>query len=590
MKRKSLLQTKKFRKAVCLILTSGMMISGCGSAAETGEESSVDSVEEISGGESTEVSTTGEMDEEERIDLNIIAVGGNYASIEDAIDTPVFQKICEESNVNLTVTPMDEDKWNVTMAGGDTTDIVVYNLGQYTSTLAKSELIIPLNALLEKYGQNVVARGTEVMDYTAEMIPESEGEIYCIPYGVGLEGGNSKATNSGLLTRWDLYKEIGAPEISNMEEYAEVLAQMVEVEPVTEDGLPVYGVALYTAENSFVSLVQYVRCLGFEQYNDWIATRIEDGSLSYAYTDENSSFWLALEFCQKAYELGIFDPDSFTQKLDDFQAKEDNGQILTPVWRDHIKESQQRWMDENPEGDKGYEIIPMEGSFIAENKNSVLGSTFGFAIASTCPNPERAMQFIDYLCKPETARLIYSGIEGEHWEMVDGIPVPTQETIALKAAGGDEWNATGVNNPALYGMAGLPRGVMMEDGAVTDLYRSEGFKAQDVNAVDLDFCAYYGDYQYPNQVLMDKGTKDISELDMRIASGYGEAPEDIQRIDARLMELALRTIPKIIMTDSKEEFEQAKEEAMTSFIEAGAEESRAWWQGRWDELNEKYNG
>lgn len=586
MKKKVLLRSQKLRRGMCLLLIAGLLLGGCGT--ESGGKSETE-IPEISGESAASESGGENAAATEKIDLDIIAVEGNYANIKDAIGSSVYEKILEESNVNLTVTPMDADKWNVTMAGGDTTDIIVFNLSQYMSTLVESELIIPLNDLIDEYGANVKARGSEALEYSAE-ISGADGDIYCIPYGVGLEGGNAEATNSGLLTRWDLYKEIGAPTVTNMEEYAEVLAQMVALQPTTEDGLPVYGVSLYTADNSYTSMLQLVRCQGFEQFNDWIATRVEDGSLSYAYTDEDSSFWQALEFCQKAYELGILDPDSFTQKLDDLQAKEDNGQVLTPVWRDHIKALQQRWTEADPDGNKGYVVIPMEGSYIAENKNSVCGAAFGYAIAATCKDPERAMQFINYMCAPDTARMIYSGMEGEHWEVTDGVPVPTAEAIALKKANGDEWKATGVNNSALYGMVGLARGVMLEDGAVTDLYRSEGFHPLNVDHVGLDFCAFYGDYQYPNQVILDMGTSDLSALDMRIASGYGQAPEDIQRIDARLMELALRTIPEIIMTESREEFEQAKGKAIASFIEAGADESRAWWQGRWEELNKKYNG
>lgn len=587
MRKKTLPETRIFRKGLCLLMAVGLVLGGCGSDGgndSNGESSPADSGTSQSTASSEPAGDEGPASDEEWVDIDIIAVAGNYAQIEDAVGTPVYEKIQEDTKVNLTVTPMDTDKWNVTMSGGDTTDIIVFNLSQYIKPMVESELVIPLDDLISQYGSNISARSPEALEYAAEL--SEDGKVYCLPYGVGLEGGNSKATNSALLTRWDLYKQIGAPTLTSMEDYAEALAQMVALEPATEDGLPVYGVALYTAENSFTSLVQYVRCMGFEQFNDWIATRVEDGTMSYAYIDEDSSFWQALEFCQKAYELGILDPDSFTQKLDDFQAKEDNGQILTPVYRDHIKDLQQRWIEAGSE--KGYAILPMEGSFIAENKNSVCGATFGFAIASTCKNPERTMQFINYLCAPETSRMIYSGIEGKDWEVVDGVPVPTQEAIDLKNAGGDAFNATGINNPALYGMAGLARGVMMEDGAVTDLYRSEGFHPLNVNEVDMDFCAYYGDYKYPNQVLLDKGTKDLSRLNMRIASGYGQAPEDIQRIDARLLELALRSIPGIIMTDSKEEFEKAKEDAIASFKEAGAEESRAWWQGRWDELNAKY--
>ncbi len=587
MRKKTLPESRIFRKVLCLLTAAGLVLGGCGSDEgndSTGEGSSSDagaSGSSVAGEPAGDGNSSGE---EEWVDLNIIAVAGNYASIENAVGSPVYEKIQEDTKVNLTVTPMDADKWNVTMSGGDTTDIIVFHLSQYIKPMVESELVIPLDELISQYGPNVSARSPESLEYAAEI--SGDGKIYCLPYGEGLEGGNSKATNSALLTRWDLYKQIGAPELTSMQDYAEALAEMVALEPVTEGGLPVYGVALYTAENSFTSLIQYARCMGFEQFNDWIATRIKDGTMSYAYTDEDSSFWQALEFCQKAYELGILDPDSFTQKLDDYQAKEDNGQILTPVWRDHVKDLQQRWMEAGSQ--KGYAILPMEGTFIAENKNSVCGAAFGFAIASTCKNPQRAMQLIDYLCKPETSRMIYSGMEGEDWEIVDGVPVPTQEAIELKNAGGDAFNATGINNAALYGMAGLARGVMMEDGAVTDLYRSEGFHPMNVNSVDLDFCAFYGDYAYPNQVLLDKGTSDLSGLNMRIASGYGQAPEDIQRIDARLLELALRSVPGIIMTDSREDFEKAKEEAIAAFREAGAEESRAWWQGRWDELNAKY--
>ena len=526
---------------------------------------------------------------EDRVDLNIIAVAGNYANITTAEGTPVYEMIQNAANVNLTVTPMDTDKWNVTMAGGDTTDIIVFEIGKYLDTLVESELIIPLNDLLNKYGQDILSSGTEdSLKHVADIVDDGTDLVYCLPYGIGAEGGNAKATNSGLLTRWDLYKELGAPAVANMDEYAEVLAQMVALQPSTADGLPVYGVALYTADNSFGSMLQYVRCQGFEQYNDWIATRVSDSSLSYAYTDTSSSFWAALDFCHKAYTLGILDPDSFTQKFDDLQTKKDNGQILTPIYRDHIKKLQADWMAADPETDKGFEVIPMEGSSIAENKHSVFGAAYGFAIASTCKNPERAMAFINTLSKPEIARAIYSGIEGVNWDYADGVPTPTDETIALKRAGGEAWAATGVNNNALYGMVGLARGVMLKDGGTTDLYRSAGFLAKDVDSVDRDFCAYYGDYAYPNAVILDKGTSDLSTLDMRIASGYGTAPEDIQRIDARLMEMALRAIPGIIMTKTDEEYEAAKAAALQSFIDAGAEESYAYWYGRWEELKTMY--
>lgn len=51
--------------------------------------------------------------------------------------------------------------------------------------------------------------------------------------------------NNGYVVRWDLYKEIGCPEINNDEDYIKALKAMKEIYPETEDGLPVYAMSAY---------------------------------------------------------------------------------------------------------------------------------------------------------------------------------------------------------------------------------------------------------------------------------------------------------------------------------------------------------
>lgn len=183
---------------------------------------------------------------------------------------------------------------------------------------------------------------------------------------------------------------------------------------------------------------------------------------------------------------------------------------------------------------------------------------------------------------------IFSGVKGVHWDVIDGVAQPLDSAIQMKKEGGDAWTKSGISNAALYGMVGMARGVLLDDGAPTDLYRSEGYFVKDLDAIDQDFCSYYGDYTYPNQVLLDKGTKDFANLDMRIASGYGTAPEDIQRIDTKLLDMALKAIPTLIMAGDDDSFAKLKADTIQAFIEAGADQSREWWKGRHDELMEKY--
>ena len=88
--------------------------------------------------------------------------------------------------------------------------------------------------------------------------------------------------------------------------------------------------------------------------------------------------------------------------------------------------------------------------------------------------------------------------------MIDGVAQPLDSAIQMKKESGDAWLKSGISNAALYGMVGVARGVMLDDGAPADLYRSEGYFVKDLDAVDEDFCSYYGDYAYPNEVLLIK--------------------------------------------------------------------------------------
>ena len=102
-----------------LLLAAALLAGGCGgNGGESGGS--------IPNGSSQLASTSGGDVTDERIDVNIIAVNGNFASFKDAEGTPVLEELQNQTNVNLTLTPVDADKWNVILAGGDTTDLLMY--------------------------------------------------------------------------------------------------------------------------------------------------------------------------------------------------------------------------------------------------------------------------------------------------------------------------------------------------------------------------------------------------------------------------------------------------------------------------------
>lgn len=67
----------------------------------------------------------------------------------------------------------------------------------------------------------------------------------------------------------------------------------------------------------------------------------------------------------------------------------------------------------------------------------------GWAVPSTTENPEEVVKFADWLAGPEGKLLYFYGLEGVHYDMVDGKPVPKADLVKLKDENPEEANKEG---------------------------------------------------------------------------------------------------------------------------------------------------
>ena len=171
-------------------------------------------------------------------------------------------------------------------------------------------------------------------------------------------------------------------------------------------------------------------------YGDAVGTHtdvpnIVDKNYELWLTDTNSNYYRALKWWNKAYRAKILDPDSFTIKYDSLQEKVKAGRVFMGFasWafdiinKDYISKGIT---------DKYYVQMPPPKDSTAywitsEQPNGT--STNGYAISKNCKNPEKAVQFIDFLASYDGVRLICNGIEGQTWDEVDGKAVLKKETI-----------------------------------------------------------------------------------------------------------------------------------------------------------------
>ena len=209
--------------------------------------------------------------------------------------------------------------------------------------------------------------------------------------------------------RWDVYGEVGYPEMDTLEDMIPVLEQMQEkAKGTSKDGKDVYALSLF---------------------KDWDGDTMQNaGAFCALYGYENLGF--ALGKVDVSEIQSVIDPESTTQNFDTLQTKFRNGDVLYSFWP---------WLGagvynttENTSEGKGFASATIKdmkclsyGS-MPDGKMSV-----GIMVGSQTKDPQRMVDFINWLYSPEGIEASSAqsggncGPEGLTWEMKDGKPVLT---------------------------------------------------------------------------------------------------------------------------------------------------------------------
>ena len=522
------------------------------------------------------------------LDILFLGLTSTPEDVQKVLDSPVNQVLQDAVGVKITAAAVDDEQKQVILAGGDLTDIVVIRKQTDILPMIEGGQIMPLNALIEQYGDNLRAIRPERLKMAQTLLSDGSGEAYVLPIYAGREDRAPKVSHSIYMTRWDLYREMGYPEVKTPDDMLHLLKDMQEKYPTTEEGKKVFGVSFFTSQfstNDFDK--RFHHTFGFHTINPNILWKVDDKSMVFNYTTPDGPYWMAAEYYNKAYRMGILDPDSLSQTSEDFATKVTAGQILSPWLRAFGRGFDNRMLEQDPKSLKGFETIPVEGVTLWTNVTQAAGwEEFYVAIPTNCTNPEKAMAFINYCFGFDGSRIISSGIEGVHWNKVDGVPTLTDEIKAIYRERGEPWAATGINaEPYPYFLAGVGALEVHPDGGPVNLFASDDFYKSLSTPLDESYAEYFG-ASYPYGVflkLIEEGKVfDRSTVDMRVVSGMGSAPEDIQRIDTKLLDIAVKAIPKAVLAETEEAFQQVKEATLAELNAAQAEVSKAWWQERFD--------
>ena len=586
---------KRKSKWIALMLSSAMLIvnlAGCGNQETPSKESDVSANITTS---NTVVESSVNNEEKEIITVKHLAFKkpawqenfNNYQK-----DSAVYKEFVKQTGVEIEEYGLDEDQLQVRIASGDLGDLISIYEQSHINSMVESELLLPLNDLIEQYAPSIIEECPERWEAAKTLYANEEGLVYALPIMAGNEG--TQQTNGRYLytVRWDLYEELGYPEMKNPEDLIEVLGDMMELQPTTPEGKKVYGASFYVTNESYYGMIgTFAGTYGFfNERGYYINRNVQTGDLVYDFVEENSPYWLAVDYYNKAYRAGILDPDCFTQQAADFNARIKSGELICPLTYDTSWEV--TYSVEDPTFDKGYANVPVEGCMFYQNANQVTGwiPTYALCIPKTCENPERVAEMLAYTFSDEGSRMLQSGVEGVHWDYVNGVPTYNEETFKILTIGGEEKKKTGIDMTPLLNLAGKPHGEIAADGYHIGLRRDDDYLSRvEYSGVLTNFCEYY-DVSWPNQIFLqwkDEGKMyDLSGVDFRYRLDVID--EDIARIDAACLKIAIQAIPKLVTAASDAEFEAVKADVLKSMEAAGAYEAQEFYTNYWNELRAKY--
>lgn len=494
----------------------------------------------------------------------------------------IWKYVEEKLGITVELVTWDVEKFQVMAAGNDLPDIVSIPGGTAVADMVDAGLLVNLDDLLDSHGQNLM--GNEAVAFAIENVNQALGANYILP--TGIEEQSTIPSQVGyfgtFFGRYDVYKAIGSPEIDGLDGLLEVAKQMQDYERARTGRDDIYAFADCIGSGTGSLLIFG---MGAEWTTGLTELDLQTAELRDYLIDPDSTLFESYEFLNKAYRMGVFNPDSMLMNGDEYGNSIKNGSTLFAIdWVRSIND------DAKVPGYEEYGcLVALPGSLdfmpYLYNRMAPLGYAVSGAraISTNCEHPERAMQLLDWLSSLEGSRAFYVGLEGDTWEYVDGVPCLTEEALETYMNSDKEY----WEQKRLEGLTGVVLGnggnVLTEDGYPADLTSaSDEIRAMTLNEVYKAFSNDFG-CEYPGQVY----AKWVEEGKMTTDFYSDEYRDMLTKVKAVMLsnEFAeivstvdndfFARVDELILAEDDEAFEQIKMEMIEYYKEVGAEKVSA---------------
>ncbi len=383
--------------------------------------------------------TTGETPdpttEQELYRVDAFSMTSNYAGLQGGW----FGKIAKDKfnlEFNIVASNLDENKFAAMMATGDLGDLIVFGDDEKNMLDAiEAGLLLDWNeeGRLAADAPNIADNYQDAIAYNKATYGGGQAM-----YGLGHDLSNdSEGPSEGIsmvwgpYLRWDLYEELGYPEINEMEDYLDVLKSMQEMAPLSDSGLPTYGFSFWNDwDGSHMMNAKQFACLyGFNDDSGGFVLHHASENKYQDLLDPEGYYLRTLQMYFDANQMGLVDPDSISQTFSDVSNKITDGQVFFS-WFSWLRGYN---TDTRMNEGKALLMVPMKEQQVYSYGMSTYGGNRTLTIGKNADHPERLLEFINWCYSEEGLLTMNNGPEGLTWEYgEDGHPVLTDFGVSMK--------------------------------------------------------------------------------------------------------------------------------------------------------------
>lgn len=412
------------KKAFALMMAIAfvLMMGACSSAttatqARSASPAATDQASANSTSATTVVTTATPAATEDTTPITFTVFREDTNANDDNYSGDVSKQIQKETGVTIKMMyPVGDidQKLSLMLAGGDYPDMMA--ISHQVDMYIQQGALIKLDALIEQYGPNIkkmYGDNIKRLRYTLQ-----DPSIYNL--SVAPSDQAKSVPTYGLALQCALLKEEGYPQIKTVQDFENAIKTYITAHP-TVDGKPTIGVSLIADDWRAMITVRNPGAFltGKPDDGDWYVDSDNKATLALTRPEEKEYFrWL-----NHMNDIGLLDPESFVQKYEQYTAKIAAGRVLGAIdatWETADGESA---LVTAGQGDKNYVFFPaqLDSSTVSHDfQDTGLQAGYGMSITKNCKDPVRAIKFLDYMCSEKTQIMINWGIEGVHYQVVNG--------------------------------------------------------------------------------------------------------------------------------------------------------------------------